>query len=121
MYKFESVIKSLNKIASPNKYKKIFILTGKKSFFLSGAKKIIDKFLSNREYSFYFKKSKIPQVDELKRIIIKINKFEPDLVLAIGGGAVLDYAKIANSFDNIQNLNSRIIRSTYKVKKNGFN
>ena len=117
MYNFESVIKDLNKIASPNKYKKIFVLTGKKSFFLSGANKIIDKFLSNRECSFYFKKSKIPQIEELKRIIIKINKFEPDLVLAIGGGAVLDYAKIANSFDNIQNLNSRIIRSTYKVKK----
>tara|TARA_B100000029_G_scaffold169589_1_gene165835 strand:- start:326 stop:1426 length:1101 start_codon:yes stop_codon:yes gene_type:complete len=114
---FLNTIKDLKKKLKPNKYKKVFILTGKKSFFSSGINKLIEKSLTTQKSFFYFKTSKIPEIDELKKIIIKINKFKPDLILAIGGGTVLDLAKIANSFDNVKNLHSRIIGSKYKIKK----
>ena len=114
---FLNSIKDIKRNLKPNKYKKVFVLSGKKSFFSSGISGIIKKSLTTQKCFFYFKTSKIPEISELKKIIIEINKFEPDLILAVGGGTVLDYAKIANSFDNVENLKSRIINSKYKVIK----
>ena len=108
-------ISDLKKILKPNKFKKIFILTGKNSFFLSGAKNLINKVISTQECFYYFKKSKIPVINELIKIIIAIKKFNPDLILAIGGGTVLDYAKIANSIDDIENLENKIKKANYKI------
>ena len=65
-------ISELSQLLKPNKYKKIFILSGKNSFFLSGAKKILDKSANNKEFYFYLKKSKIPEINELKDIIFKL-------------------------------------------------
>ena len=110
-------IKELNKILSVHKYKKIFILSGKNSFILSGAKKILSTILNNKECCFFFKKSKIPEIKELKEIILKIAKFNPDLILAIGGGTVLDYAKIANILDETDSLKFQIINAKYVFKK----
>ena len=98
---FLNSIKDIKRNLKPNKYKKVFVLSGKKSFFSSGISGIIKKSLTTQKCFFYFKTSKIPEISELKKIIIEINKFEPDLILAVGGGTVLDYAKIANSFDNV--------------------
>ena len=38
------------------KFKKVFIITGKNSYYKSGAKKIFDNFLANKKTTFYFKK-----------------------------------------------------------------
>ena len=98
---FLNSIKDIKRNLKPNKYKKVFVLSCKKSFFSSGISRIIKKSLTTQKCFFYFKTSKIPEINELKKIIIEINKFEPDLILAVGGGTVLDYAKIANSFDKL--------------------
>jgi alcohol dehydrogenase class IV len=84
---------------SEKKFKKIFLITGKNSFNKSGANKIFNKYLENRETITYFKKNYIPEFSELKEIIKIRKKFNPDLILAIGGGTVLDYAKAANCLD----------------------
>ena len=80
-------------------FKKIFILCGKNSFFTSGANNLLKK-INNKETKFFYKQSKIPIIEELIEIINEIKNFKPDLFLAIGGGAVIDYAKIANVVDN---------------------
>lgn len=110
-------ISELSQLLKPNKYKKIFILSGKNSFFLSGAKKILDKSANNKEFYFYLKKSKIPEINELKDIIFKLKGFDPDLILAIGGGSVLDYAKIANSIKYNENLELQIKKGECNIKK----
>ena len=46
----------------------------------------------------------------------KLKRFNPDFVLAIGGGSVLDYAKIANVLVDSKNLKEEISKSTYKIK-----
>ena len=51
------------------------------------------------------------------KIIQNIKKFQPDLILAIGGGSVLDYAKIANVLANSENIISEIKHSNYEIKK----
>jgi len=109
--------KELEKLLKSFKEKKIFIITGKKSYFKSGANTILKKNINKINTFFYFKKNYLPTLEELKKIIYEINKFKPDLIIAIGGGAVLDYAKSANVIDSIGNIKERIINSSVKIKK----
>tara|TARA_B100001057_G_scaffold479243_1_gene550631 strand:+ start:334 stop:1422 length:1089 start_codon:yes stop_codon:yes gene_type:complete len=79
-----------------NKKKKFFIISGKNSYFKSNFDKFFKKHLKKIDKSIYFKKKYFPEIDELKNIIKKVKKFNPDILLAIGGGCALDYAKIAS-------------------------
>ncbi len=82
--------------------KKIFLVCGRKSFEASGAKRKIMPYISN--YEIYYSPTN-PSIDVVKSGIEFYNKFEPDLVIAVGGGSVIDSAKIINALapypDNI--------------------
>ena len=100
------------------KNKKVFILSGKKSFFLSGADKLFNK-KDIKNFKFYLKKEKYPKIEELEKIILSIKKINPDIIFAIGGGSVIDYAKIANNLNNLSTLKKNIINSKKKYNKIG--
>ena len=113
---FEST-KELSVFLNNHKGKKILILCGKKSFKESGAKIFFEKLLNNHKIQFYYKKYPYPDVEELKEIILYIKKFSPELIIAVGGGSVLDYAKVANVLFNSLNIEKEITNSTYSLKK----
>ena len=98
------------------KDKKKFIITGKKSYFFSGASKFFKKYL-DKKTTFFFKKNNIPSFEELKKIILILKKVNPEIIIAIGGGSVMDYAKIANNLNDINQLKKNIINSKKKFKK----
>ena len=50
--------------------KKLLIITGKKSYYKSGAQDLI-KFIKTKNLEFYFKQSSIPELNELKEMILK--------------------------------------------------
>ena len=108
----EDILKYIN----DKSFKKIFVLCGKKSFVNSGAENLL-KNISNKQIKLLYKKSEIPILEELIEIIKDIKNFKPDLFLAIGGGAVIDYAKIANVVDIRPNLAELIVNYTYPFKK----
>ena len=108
----EDILKYIN----DKSFKKIFVLCGKKSFVNSGAENLL-KNISNKEIKLFYKKSEIPILEELIEIIKYIKNFKPDLFLAIGGGAVIDYAKIANVVDIRPDLAELIVNYTYPFKK----
>ena len=99
------------------KFKKIFILCGKKSFKKSGAQNILSSILKEKHTYFYFKLSPYPEINELKKIIYSIKEFSPDLIISIGGGSVIDYAKIAKVLEAGNNLVSDIKNSSCKIKE----
>mgnify|MGYP003953342741 CR=1 FL=1 len=104
-----NTIEDLKKFINDKCFKKVFLLCGKKSFITSGAKNIFKEEIQNKEIKFFYKNSDLPILDELVGIINNIRNFKPDLILAIGGGAVIDYAKIANVVDIRSDLASLII------------
>ncbi len=113
----QSSKKELEKFLIDKRFKRIFLLAGEKSFILSGAKQFFSKILKSKEIKYYFKKSLIPELNELKKIIIEIRKFKPDLILAIGGGSVIDYAKIANVVEIKKDIQNLIKSYSYPIKK----
>tara|TARA_B110000971_G_C19935988_1_gene466378 strand:- start:25 stop:1149 length:1125 start_codon:yes stop_codon:yes gene_type:complete len=97
--------------------KKIFVLCGKKSFVTSGAEIFFKELLKNKEIKLFYKNSELPVLEELIKIINDIKNFKPDLILAVGGGAVIDYAKIANIVDVRDDLADLIVNYSYPFKK----
>ena len=107
----------IKKFINDKGFKKIFILCGKKSFVTSGAEIFFKKTLRIKETKLFYKESEIPVLEELINIIKDIKRFKPDLILAVGGGAVIDYAKIANIVDVRDDLADLIVNYTYPFKK----
>jgi len=106
----------INNFISDKNFKKIFLLCGKNSFNTSGAYNFFNKLLSNKEIKLFYKKSNLPIFNELIKIIDNIKKFKPDLILAVGGGSVIDYAKIANVVDIRDDLKDLIVNYSYPFK-----
>ena len=110
-------INDLEKYLKSENLEKILVICGKHSYKVSGAEKILNNLLINKQKEFFFKVSPYPDINELKLIINKIKAFSPDLLISIGGGSVLDYAKIANVLTESDNLQAEISNSSYKIKK----
>ena len=107
----------LKKFINDKGFKKIFVLCGKKSFITSGAEFFFNELLNNKKTKLFYKSSELPILEELIKIINDIKVFKPDLILAVGGGAVIDYAKIANVVDVRDDLADLIINYSYPFKQ----
>jgi alcohol dehydrogenase len=107
----------IKKFINDKSFKKIFILCGKKSFATSGAEIFFKALLNSKETKLFYKSSELPILEELIKIIKDIKNFKPDLILAVGGGAVIDYAKIANIVDVRDDLANLIINYSYPFTK----
>ena len=109
-------LEDIKKFISDISFKKIFILCGNKSLVNSGAEKFLEAEFKNKEIKIFKKNSEIPILEELIEIIKQIRNFKPNLILAIGGGAVIDYAKIANVVDLRPDLSELIVNYSYPFK-----
>ena len=107
----------IKKFLNDKNFKKIFILCGKKSFINSGAKNFFNNLLKKKETKLFHKMSDFPILEELIKIIHDIKNFKPDLILAVGGGTVIDYAKIANVVEYKEGLINLITNYSYPYKK----
>jgi alcohol dehydrogenase class IV len=105
----------LNSFIKKKNIKNILIITGKKSFNFSGFKKL--KIYKNfkSKMNILYKKNEFPEINELNFLIKRINIIEPDLIIALGGGCVIDYAKLANALYNIKNLKKKIKSGTLRI------
>lgn len=95
-----SSINNLKDVFNDYNAKNIFLVTGKKSYTLSGAEKKLQPLLENKSCVFFNDFSVNPDAVEVEKGIKSYKKFNPDLVLAIGGGSVIDIGKIINLLAN---------------------
>ena len=110
------MIKNFNNLYKNFYKKKILIITGKKSFKLSGAKKFFIPILKNNEVSFFFKKSSLPELDEFNQLCKLCQKIRPQLIIGIGGGASIDYAKLTGVLYNQTKMLKEILKNPKKIK-----
>jgi alcohol dehydrogenase class IV len=112
-----STKKDLELFISKDNFKKIFVLAGPTLFKLSGLESFFKIISKEKKIKYFFKKKSIPEYSELIAIIKEMENFSPDLIIAAGGGSIIDYGKIANVLQNEKYLDRKIINSEYKLKK----
>jgi len=77
----------------PDIFKKILIVTDPGSFSLSGAEKIIMELLSVRTIRIFDKVEENPSFENIEEGRKYSGKWEPDIILGVGGGSAMDAAK----------------------------
>jgi alcohol dehydrogenase class IV len=83
---------------SDNLPKSIFLVTGKDSFFGSGAHDKLEPILRPYKYCRFHDFEDNPKVEDVERGIDLFKTNKCDLIVAVGGGSVIDMAKLVNIF-----------------------
>ena len=108
--------KLAHELSNRNNLKNVLLVTGKRSFETSGAKGQIDEALGNYIVRHVNDFEVNPKCDDLIRIKKELGEFNPEVVLAIGGGSVLDMAKLlAATIFASENTIQGIVRGATKV------
>lgn len=90
--------KSSNKFFSKiKKIKTVFLVTGKKSYENSGSKRLIEDALKNSKIVIFNDFNVNPDISEIKVGFKIAKKINPDAIIAVGGGSVIDAAKIIHA------------------------
>ncbi|MBC3889332.1 iron-containing alcohol dehydrogenase [Acetobacterium paludosum] len=92
---------------------RFFIITGKSAMFKNGAIKRAESFLigKNKAYEIYSGIGANPTVFDVETGLPKMRAFNPDVVLAIGGGSVIDAAKVMTLMCEYEGLSIEAIRN----------
>ena len=116
-------LKKLEEIISGLGAKKILLVTGKDSYKSSGSEEKILKYLDNIIIERFSNFEPNPNIKDVQVGVNIISSFKPDLVIAIGGGSVIDIAKLINIFavhvTNEKELYNFVNQSS-SVKKSGL-
>ncbi len=83
-------------------FRKILVFSGKRSYTTSGAAKVIKGIaqLGKYEISRVSDFNTNPRLSDLESSLKKIREYCPDVIIAIGGGSVIDMAKLTRFFES---------------------
>ena len=100
----------LKKILKGESSQRVFLLTGKKSFKKSGAFKFFSSNKNNNIVIHQEVSQNVINLNDALKIMKKLKKSQANLIIAVGGGGVIDMAKLINILlfnkkDNIKFLN----------------
>ncbi|MCK4429506.1 MAG: phosphonoacetaldehyde reductase [Candidatus Aenigmarchaeota archaeon] len=91
-------VNELKNILIKHNPKNIFLVTGKKSYELCGAKSILEDILKDYNIIAFSQFSLNPKIEDIKQGLELYKKNNCDFVVAVGGGSVIDIAKAINIF-----------------------
>ena len=102
-------IESLKKTLLAYDDPRVLLVSGKNSFKISGAKLAIDTVLKNYKYTHFYDFKVNPQIEDVEEGVRIARSNDVDLIIAIGGGSVLDMAKLIKAcFDESHDVESII-------------
>ena len=78
----------------------VFLVRGKNSYNKSGAKSIIDSILQvlNCSVTEFYDFEENPKIEDLEKGLLLLRTSQPSVIVAIGGGSVLDMSKLLRFF-----------------------
>ncbi len=97
---------------------KIFLVTGKSSYRHSGAKDFIESAIEGIEYVQFSEFEQNPKFDDAIRGVEIYKQSNCDMIIAIGGGSVMDMAKLINVFSSNSHIDSLEIVQNPKLISN---
>jgi len=112
-------VEELDAILKEHSPRKIFLVTGKKSFELSGGKSILNEKLSGYDVTVFNELKVNPQLEDIKRGLKVYKEAGCDFVIAIGGGSVIDVAKLINIFASNTGEPEEYVEGARQVKDKG--
>lgn len=89
-YSVHKKLKSILKEYSP---RRIFLVTGEKSFTSSGAEELVGEIINKYNFIRFCNFKINPNLADIKKGIDSFNKARCDFVVGVGGGSVMDMAK----------------------------
>ena len=113
---YQHQLKDIILFIKKKNFKRIFIITGNKSFLSCKFKKNVIKKINSKFFIYFKNKTYFPILNELLLICDKVKNFNPDLIIGLGGGTVLDYAKLASVFCLNNQSISDIRKNKIKIK-----
>ncbi|NQU79390.1 phosphonoacetaldehyde reductase [Candidatus Woesearchaeota archaeon] len=100
--------------------KKIFLVTGKASYLSCGARQLLDPILKKYSYVHFHDFEINPKIEDIKKGISLMNKEECDLVVAVGGGSVIDVSKAVNILSAQEGDVEQYVTGNDKIKQEGL-
>lgn len=76
------------------KPRKILVIHGKKSYEATGARLFVESSFSKHELEFFSDFETNPKWEDFQSGMQKIKAYRPDMIIAVGGGSVIDMAKL---------------------------
>lgn len=115
-----NLITRLEKILKKNKFQKIFLITGRKSFENTNIKIIIHDILKDYKFYHFNDYTLNPKVEDIKKGVELFKKEKCDVIVAIGGGTVIDIGKCISLFSTNQGKIEDFILKKDKIKQKGI-
>ena len=94
----EDSVSHLSDFLKKEKPKKIFLVSGKKSYEKCGARSQVERELSNFDFVRFFDFEENPKIEDVEKGVRLFNENKCDLIVAVGGGSFIDIAKLVNFF-----------------------
>jgi len=117
-YMEKGSIKNVEDILKSIKPKKIFLVTGKTSYYKSGANRILEPLLENYSVTHFMNFSPNPKLKDIKKGI-RIFKEGFDLIIAVGGGSSIDTAKSINILSAQRGNPAEYVKKKVKIDRRG--
>jgi alcohol dehydrogenase class IV len=90
-------LRGLPGILSVTGARRVLLVTGRSSFAASGAEGALAPLLAGVEVARFHEFGSNPVLEEVERGVALWRRLRPDLVVAVGGGSVIDAAKMVNA------------------------
>lgn len=100
---------AMSEIINSEKPRSVLLFTGTGSFEHSPLKSYFDELAGTIAITRYSEFENNPNYNDLVKAVQKLSLDKPDLIIAAGGGSVMDFAKLVNIYlENQQALNRKV-------------
>jgi len=112
-------IENLREILDKSNSKSIFLVTGRKSYRSCGAEAVLKELLESYDVTRFYDFSVNPKLEDVEMGLKIFREHDFDMIIAVGGGSVIDMGKLINIFAAQKGEPLSYIRKENTINKPG--